>query len=166
MPTEKLLLDFSRLTHQAQAQKILQRASEIAKGNPHQLVGITYSANASQTEDIRKAYKKQQQPKIVGANQAMVLNHVLDGIKNDKVYALLKKQFRIIPVTTMDVYGGNVNNEVIEQDLEALKDFIKNRNYLLLWTNQLAPNRVAIGGGIKALPEKQNAMIQDFFQKL
>ena len=99
-----------------QAQKIINVVKcLIAKGYKH--IGLTYSANQAQTEQIFIDYKYNKDSSdntfasgeekdissqiINGANQARVLTELNKIIKDNASYSEFKKAFRVIPFTTM-----------------------------------------------------------------
>lgn len=171
MPVSKLRVrwkDSSNTTvpAQVQARQILEHVLAIhtedeSKAMP---IGITYSANATQTGNIRARYTAAAQGgsqdayvltsrDVSGSNQAEVIPKIMDLLRNDPKYSSLKSIFRVIPITTMDYKGlmkVGVQDEAVQESLDAATSFCQNQGgHLIGWVNQDSDN-VAIGGAVSA----------------
>jgi len=87
------------LSDDQQAQTILAAARALlSQGYP--IVAILYSANASQTADIEKAYaERRYSAEIEGENQAQVMRSLENKLGTDSRDLQLK--MRIAPITTI-----------------------------------------------------------------
>lgn len=165
MPVEVITIDFSKNSAQQQAMQILDKVQALYQLG-HERVGITYSANQEQTEQIKVTYGSGQwQTKTSGANQAAAIAAVEHLLATAK-YQHVQTVFRIVPITTMDYRKGNLTalNSDVKQSLEDASQFIDDGGYLLGWANQLTYGSVAIGGGVAARSQtpEQKKMIEQW----
>lgn len=149
------------LSNGQQAQTILTAARTLlSQGYP--IVAILYSANASQTSDIEKAYAEgRYSAGIVGANQAQVMSALEDKLGTDSRDLQLK--IRIAPITTIP--APQMDPLVaVKADLDRIEAQLKNGWALLGWQNQLSvlskEHPYAIGGGIQQLKPDIDSTIQ------
>lgn len=148
------------LSNEQQARAILSNARELhAKGYP--LVGITYSANQTETAAIRAAYDKKPTPDAItgatktGANQAEVMVEVENLLAKSRAsggFDDLQGVFRIVPITTMSKGGSAPVKGAHDTaaSLEAAKAFVQSGGALLGWQNQhgASAGAYAVGGGV------------------
>jgi len=137
-----------------QAQVILDKIDELLNIGYTQ-VGITYSANAKQSQDIRTCYERGRNiTGTSGSNQAAVVQEVERLLQT--TYQRLLGKFRIIPICTM-TYSGTFNNSDLQTDLIGAKSFLEKEGHVLLgWQNQYTGDNYAIGGGVnRSLPINQ-----------
>jgi hypothetical protein len=153
-----------------QAQKIVNVVKcLIAKGYKH--IGLTYSANQAQTNEILTGYRKTESDIFSSndekeiskttfngaANQGSVLNN-LSNLVTDTDF---NKAFRIIPFTTMKKSGGDLDDGApgnVDDCINAAKQFLKLDDSIILgWCNQdcaemtnktSSKQKFAIGGGV------------------
>ena len=150
--------DDGGLDSDQQAQKIVNFVNCLM-GKKYKHIGLTYSANQDQTNEVFSDYKynksltdnkfENDQEKNIssqilnGSNQANVLTYLNKKITNSGSYSDFKKAFRVIPFTTMryvsnvkydlDVTSPGNNTECIE----AAKNFLKLEDSIILgWCNQ------------------------------
>ena len=124
------------LNSDKQAQKIINVVKcLIAKGYKH--IGLTYSANQAQTEQIFSDYKYNKdspgntfadgEEKVIssqildGTHQANVLTKLNTKISSDASYSEFKKAFRVIPFTTMRYENQGTPPKEVGVDLDASK---------------------------------------------
>lgn len=140
----RLVIDFKEMDDIQQAKYIIKIVKKMIETYDYDKIGITYSANGNQTKEIIEKYNKNNVPMIEGANQASVLNKLLehDDYKN------IKEKFRIIPFTTMEWQKNEDNN--IEECINFANKFLDNeKNVIIGWANQnTEENKLAIGGGV------------------
>ncbi len=148
-----------------QATQILDKARQLisqgVKG-----VAITYSANFGQTEKIRATYASGGwDTHTSGANQADVMRNMESLMGNQ--YSDLQRVMEIAPITTMTYtdYGGKTHLEVVQNDLEHIKNLILKGWYVLGWMNQNSKPHYAVGGGVAHLTPRINVLIQSTLSK-
>ncbi len=172
-----IVLNFSKLSHHEQAKAILAEVSRL-----HQIgyskVGITYSANYAQSENIHHCYQtKKWITGTSGANQAEVISEI-EGLLQTKEYQKFQGIFHILPITTMllthepsQSHKVGLPDEIVKKDQDFILNFIKEGGVVLGWQNQLSTEEkpFAVGGGIaRMLPdnmklsESQTLEIQQF----
>ena len=96
-------LDYSKLSSQQQAEKILKKADELIADSING-VAITYSANYGQTRKIQQVYLAGGwHTQTNGSNQAQVM-HAMESLMAD-TYQHLQGKMRIVPITTMNAHG-------------------------------------------------------------
>ena len=135
-----------------QAREILDHALSLNKKG-YQKIGITFSANQKQTKAIAENKIEALKGIITGSNQAAVIEALIKLLCNE--YSGLKEIFKIVPITTMKVPGGESGPAEVgtlhdtKASLEAAEDFLKSGGVLLGWQNQgTNDDEYAIGGGI------------------
>lgn len=165
------VLTFHGKTADEQAREILAEAKkQLAAGASG--VGITYSANWGQTHAIRQVYADGGwDTHTDGDNQATVMK-AMETLEGGE-FAELQGKLRIVPITTMN-YGsfpsGTTMDDVIDEDIAAIKALIAGGWTILGWINQKGSTHYAVGGGVakgwyqshpdKALSPAQSARIQ------
>lgn len=167
MSVESLLIDFSNNSSKKQSEIILERALELIIIMPGTEIGITYSANQKQAEDIREAHEMSVSGAdyVQGRNQAEVVENVGWLLANVSKYVPLKTMFKIIPIATMTEDQQPVSDVQIKQDLNYAIKFA-NSAHLIIWGNPQA--KIAIGGGMaqSIQPEQQSQWIYDVFNTM
>ncbi|KTD57143.1 hypothetical protein Lsai_1747 [Legionella sainthelensi] len=129
---------------------------EVAKLHAHgaKTVGITYSANQSQTDKILDTYRKGDwQTGTIGSNQASVIFEI-EKLLTETKYQHLQGVYRTIPITTMKYSNGRAmtaDDPSVQKSIEHASEFMANGGMLLGWRNQSTPQgHLAIGGGVAA----------------
>ncbi|WP_115710643.1 hypothetical protein [Legionella sainthelensi] len=117
-------------------------------------VGITYSANQSQTDKILDTYTKGDwQTGTIGSNQASVIFEI-EKLLTETKYQHLQGVYRTIPITTMKYSNGRAmtaDDPSVQKSIEHASEFMANGGILLGWRNQNTPQgHLAIGGGVAA----------------
>ncbi len=165
------VLTFQGKSAEQQAREILQRVDELlAEGASG--VGITYSANFDQTQEIRGTYADGGwDTRTAGANQASVMAAMEALERTDRTD--LRGKVRIVPITTMTYsdFGGMTLDQVIDRDMSAIAELLADGWDVLGWINDPASGRYAVGGGVaasvyqedptRALSRAQSERIQD-----
>jgi hypothetical protein len=155
-----------------QAKAILQKSQELIK-NGSKGVGIIYSANYGQTRRIEETYKRGDWfTHTDGSNQAAVMCH-MESLMRSNQYKELQGKLRIVPITTMNAYPGDlpvepwtdqVHMKLVKTDLERIKNYLEDGWDILGWQNQNTVNDpehpYAIGGGIAPIPFDVSSEIQ------
>ncbi len=150
--------DGREISAHQQAEQILNHALLLHERYPDRKIGITYSANAAQTKDLRNLYYGEHETLqwktdtfAGGTNQAAVMAKVINLLGTEK-YSELQSVFQILPVTTCARAGGlgPVPEKELDQDLEDIEKFTAN-NVLMGWQNQISVPHYAIGGGVTKL---------------
>ncbi len=170
-------LTFQGKTADDQARAILSEAKTRINAGSHG-VGITYSANLGQTQLIRQIYANGGwNTHTGGANQASVMT-AMETLEASE-FADLQTKIRIVPITTMN-YGdfpfGTTMNDVVVEDLAAIRCLIAAGWTILGWINEARSDHYAVGGGVakqyyvdypdKALSPTQSAIIQAELSRL
>ena len=162
-------LDYSKLSSQQQAEKILKKADELV-GNASKGVAITYSANYGQTRKIQQVYLAGGwHTQTNGSNQAQVM-HAMESLLAD-TYQHLQGKLRIVPITTMNAYenpvepwNNGVHMGIVITDLDRIWAYLENGWSILGWQHQKTVNSTthpyAVGGGIANVPESISQNIQ------
>ncbi|KTC96440.1 DUF1768 domain-containing protein [Legionella erythra] len=157
------------ISAEAQAKTILNEVSRIHKEKGAKVVGITYSANQAQTEEILKTYANGGwKTNTQGSNQAAVIQKIEELLATDE-YKHLQNVYRTVPITTMKYQNGQAapaDNSSVEESLRKASEFMSNGGVLLGWKNQTTPQGLAIGGGISDQVQTpvQKKMINDWIQ--
>lgn len=170
-------LTFEGKTADEQARAILSEAKALIDAGAHG-VGITYSANLGQTQLIRQTYADGGwNTRTGGDNQASVMA-AMETLEAGE-FSDLQTAMRIVPITTMN-YGdfpdGATMNDVIVDDLDAIRELIADGWTILGWINEPGSDNYAVGGGIakqyyvdhpdKAISPTQSALIQAELSRL
>lgn len=162
-------LDYSKLTSQQQAEKILKKAMNLITEN-HKGVAITYSANYGQTRNIEKTYfAGKWNTKTAGANQAEVISQLESLLQTD--YETLQGTMHILPITTMNAYSqpaspwnDEIQMGIVITDLDRIHYYLEDGWCVLGWQNQKtitnAEHPYAVGGGVAQLPTAVSKKIQ------
>lgn len=164
---------FKGVSANNQARVILAKVNKISNSGKRK-VGITYSANQEQTNNIIDKYKKNEwRTGTNGANQAEVIAQI-EILLTTPEYEHLQKVFRIIPITTMQYkppsYGiAAADDDSVKMSLQNADEFIARGGVLLGWRNELTPeNKLAIGGGISkgVMTQNQKQLINAWTEKM
>lgn len=145
-----------------QAKCILDAALSEYQKHQH-VVGISYSANASQTKAIYKAWAEGQSgaEAINGANQAAVIHRLSELLYNTDDYKVLQNGvFKIVPISTMDGFDAKTSDKELRTCLEVARNVADN-GCLFVWVNQGATSThpYAIGGGVANVPKARHQFI-------
>ncbi|KTC65233.1 hypothetical protein Lade_1416 [Legionella adelaidensis] len=150
------------LSTRAQAITILDEVARLHAMGAKK-VGITYSANQAQSENILQVYNQGGwKTGTTGSNQAAVIEEI-EKLLTERKYMHLQDVYRTVPITTMKY----ADPEAVQQSLQQATQFIEDGGVLLGWRNQLTPkDQLAIGGGVakSVQPLAQKQMIADWVQ--
>ena len=150
MPVIKVQINFQACNNSAQAERILAIIQQLRDKFPALKVGITYSANSDQTEEIRFTYQDNGwRTGTNGANQAAVMRQVEQYLESER-YESFRKIFRIMPITTINNDRSRDHLELVREDLDCIEKFVREGNLLLIWCNQTTGWNPAIGGGVQS----------------
>jgi hypothetical protein len=153
MPVLKTQINFRACNNPVQARIILAIIEQLLSSFPAlagKKVGITYSANSDQTEEIRFTYQENGwQTRTNGANQAAVMHQVEQYLESED-YKCFRTIFRIMPITTINRDRNRDLRGLVQEDLACIEEFVREGNMLLIWCNQDTGWKPAIGGGISA----------------
>lgn len=135
-----------------QAKLILLELRKIIQEKNLSKVAVSYSANTTQSQEIRSHLGKALDCSISGANQATVFKELISLLKEDD-YSDIKDKVYILPFSTMcdGFFGQKDELSIVEnsnqQELDFLRCFLEeDNNYVLFLGNQ--ETNFAIGGGI------------------
>lgn len=142
-----------------QAKRLLKFFLIKFEQEPTKKIAITYSANEDQTQQIRLTQARGmflESCQISGSNQADVFDKMINLLKSDKAYTLLKSKIHVLPVSTMLGYSNNGPNAATaidqthaKRDLSYIASHCEDDDYQVYVLNtELESNKPAIGGGI------------------
>ncbi len=151
----------NEISSNKQADSILKKAQTLIEDGSIG-VGIIYSANYQQTQDIREAYETgDYKTGISGANQADVMR-AMEELLSSK-FQKLQGKMHIAPITT--IVDENMDQmTVIKEDLDHIQHMLDKGWTILGWQNQdtmHTDHPYAIGGGIVTLPTAISNEIQN-----
>jgi hypothetical protein len=147
-----MTINFEEATPLAQATTMLQEHI-IPALKEFATVGILYSANEQQQQDVLQARQMATRCDLAcinGGNQAAVLAALYQLVKKDRD---IKIHIKVICLVTM---RRDTNSQIaiptpaaIVQSTQELSDCLQDPNTcVLIWKNQTSDNQPAIGGGI------------------